>query len=99
MKYMIGRAEAEEEGEASSSSSNRQGMLTAKDDEIIISIDPMEGAREFVKGGIQNILCRFGITVNGVPVAGAMGLHMVHWNKIDIACGLISRTNEGAVVP
>ena len=99
MKYMIGRAEAEEEGEASSSSSNRQGMLTAKDDEIIISIDPMEGAREFVKGGIQNILCRIGITVNGVPVAGAMGLHMVHGNKIDIAYGMISRTNEGAVVP
>jgi 3'-phosphoadenosine 5'-phosphosulfate (PAPS) 3'-phosphatase len=58
--------------------------------EIIIFIDPMDGTREFVEGRIQNVQCLIGITYNGIPVAGAMGLPMVHETQIEIAYGLIS---------
>lgn len=60
-----------------------------KGDEIIIFIDPMDGTREFVEGRIQNVQCLIGITVNGIPVAGAMGIPMMHENQIEIAYGLI----------
>jgi len=63
---------------------------SSKKDEIIIFIDPMDGTREFVEGRIQNVQCLIGITVNGMPVAGAMGMPMVHGNQIEIAYGLIS---------
>jgi 3'-phosphoadenosine 5'-phosphosulfate (PAPS) 3'-phosphatase len=59
-------------------------------DEIIIFIDPMDGTREFVEGRIQNVQCLIGITFNGMPVAGAMGMPMVHETKIEIAYGLIA---------
>jgi len=65
---------------------------TAKD-EIIIFIDPMDGTREFVEGRIQNVQCLIGITLNGLPVAGAMGMPMVHEHQIEIAYGLISHEN------
>ena len=60
-----------------------------KGDEIIIFIDPMDGTREFVEGRIQNVQCLIGITINGKPVAGAMGIPMMHENQIEIAYGLI----------
>ena len=59
-------------------------------DEIIIFIDPMDGTREFVEGRIQNVQCLIGITLNGMPVAGAMGMPMVHDTQIEIAYGLIA---------
>lgn len=58
--------------------------------EIIIFIDPMDGTREFVEGRIQNVQCLIGNTYNGIPVAGAVGLPMVHTTQIEIAYGLIS---------
>ncbi len=73
--------------ENTASSSNATGQLH---DEIIIFIDPMDGTREFVEGRIQNVQCLIGITINGVPVAGAMGMPMVHDRQIEIAYGLIS---------
>jgi len=67
-----------------------------KGDEIIIFIDPMDGTREFVEGRIQNVQCLIGITLNGMPVGGVMGLPMVHGNQIEIAYGLISaKESEG----
>lgn len=69
--------------------------VNSKRDEIIIFIDPMDGTREFVEGRIQNVQCLIGITVNGMPVAGAMGMPMVHGNHIEIAYGLLSpKRNE-----
>jgi len=66
-----------------------------KGDEIIIFIDPMDGTREFVEGRIQNVQCLIGITINGKPVAGAMGIPMMHENQIEIAYGLIqSKSSE-----
>ena len=62
--------------------------------EIIIFIDPMDGTREFVEGRIQNVQCLIGITYNGIPVAGAMGLPMVRETQIEIAYGLISTKME-----
>jgi len=62
--------------------------------EIIIFIDPMDGTREFVEGRIRNVQCLIGITYNGIPVAGAMGLPMVHETQIEIAYGLISTKME-----
>ena len=72
--------------------------------EIIIFIDPMDGTREFVEGRIQNVQCLIGITYNGIPVAGAMGLPMVHETQIEIAYGLIStkmmkKNNVDEIVP
>lgn len=64
--------------------------LRTKRDEIVIFIDPMDGTREFVEGRIQNVQCLIGITLNGMPVAGAVGMPMVHENQIEIAYGLIS---------
>lgn len=65
--------------------------LRTKRDEIIIFIDPMDGTREFVEGRIQNVQCLIGVTLNGMPVAGAVGMPMVHENHIEIAYGLISQ--------
>jgi len=75
-----------------------------KGDEIIIFIDPMDGTREFVEGRIQNVQCLIGITINGKPVAGAMGIPMMHENQIEIAYGLIkskkkSESEEEEVIP
>ncbi|KAL7443352.1 hypothetical protein ACHAXH_009167 [Discostella pseudostelligera] len=67
-----------------------EGVEQHHHDEIIIFIDPMDGTREFVEGRIQNVQCLIGITVNGLPVAGAMGMPMVHDHQIEIAYGLIS---------
>lgn len=60
------------------------------EDEIIIFIDPMDGTREFVEGRVQNVQCLIGVVLNGLPVAGAVGLPMVHGNRIEIAYGLTS---------
>jgi 3'-phosphoadenosine 5'-phosphosulfate (PAPS) 3'-phosphatase len=64
-------------------------------DEIIIFIDPMDGTREFVEGRIHNVQCLIGITLNGRPVAGAMGMPMVHDAKIEVAYGLITLEGGG----
>ncbi|KAL9188197.1 hypothetical protein ACHAXT_006575 [Thalassiosira profunda] len=78
-------------------------VLAVKGDEVIIFIDPMDGTREFVEGRIQNVQCLIGITVNGRPIAGAMGLPMVHGSQIEIAYGMISTSgnasDSSAVVP
>lgn len=63
---------------------------SSKGDEIIIFIDPMDGTREFIEGRIQNVQCLIGITVNGMPVGGVMGMPMVHGSQIEVAYGLIS---------
>ena len=70
-------------------------------DEIIIFIDPMDGTREFVEGRIQNVQCLIGITLNGMPVAGAMGMPMVHDTQIEIAYGLIAleKNESESVIP
>lgn len=69
-------------------------VRTAKGDEIIIFIDPMDGTREFVEGRIHNVQCLIGITLNGMPVAGAMGLPMVHGDQIEIAYGMILPSSD-----
>ena len=70
-------------------------------DEIIIFIDPMDGTREFVEGRIQNVQCLIGITLNGMPVAGAMGMPMVHDTRIEVAYGMIAleRDESKLVIP
>jgi len=76
--------------------------LSSKSDQVIIFIDPMDGTREFVEGRIQNVQCLIGITLNGMPVAGAVGMPMVHGNDIEIAYGLISprdKNESSAAVP
>ncbi len=77
-------------GKQENSSSSSSSSSAGQHDEIIIFIDPMDGTREFVEGRIQNVQCLIGITVNGVPVAGAMGMPMVHDHQIEIAYGLLS---------
>mmetsp|Transcript_12801 Transcript_12801/g.18359 ORF Transcript_12801/g.18359 Transcript_12801/m.18359 type:complete len:504 (-) Transcript_12801:2660-4171(-) len=56
--------------------------------ELIIFIDPMDGTREFVENRIENVQCLIGITLNGKPIAGAVGMPMIHENKIEIAYGI-----------
>jgi 3'-phosphoadenosine 5'-phosphosulfate (PAPS) 3'-phosphatase len=60
----------------------------SKRNELIIFIDPMDGTREFVENRIENVQCLIGITLNGKPIAGAVGMPMVHENKIEIAYGI-----------
>ena len=87
-------------GEETAEGSSKKKLVGVKGDEIIIFIDPMDGTREFVEGRIQNVQCLIGITLNGMPVAGAMGMPMVHENQIEIAYGLISsqRNDDDGVV-
>ena len=59
-----------------------------KKNELIIFIDPMDGTREFVENRIENVQCLIGITYNGKPIAGAVGMPMIHENKIEIAYGI-----------
>jgi 3'-phosphoadenosine 5'-phosphosulfate (PAPS) 3'-phosphatase len=66
---------------SSESSSNKRN-------ELIIFIDPMDGTREFVENRIENVQCLIGITLNGKPIAGAVGMPMVHENKIEVAYGI-----------
>mmetsp|Transcript_31467 Transcript_31467/g.63468 ORF Transcript_31467/g.63468 Transcript_31467/m.63468 type:complete len:474 (+) Transcript_31467:86-1507(+) len=56
--------------------------------ELIIFIDPMDGTREFVENRIENVQCLIGITLNGKPIAGAVGMPMIHEDKIEIAYGI-----------
>ena len=56
--------------------------------ELIIFIDPMDGTREFVENRIENVQCLIGITYNGKPIAGAVGMPMIHEDKIEIAYGI-----------
>ena len=56
--------------------------------QLIIFIDPMDGTREFVENRIENVQCLIGITLNGKPIAGAVGMPMVHENKIEVAYGI-----------
>ncbi|KAL3768711.1 hypothetical protein ACHAWU_006812 [Discostella pseudostelligera] len=88
--------EPPESTEIGDSNISKQGESVTQHDEIIIFIDPMDGTREFVEGRIQNVQCLIGITVNGLPVAGAMGMPMVHDHQIEIAYGLITpqKTNN-----
>ena len=94
-RNMFGRPSAEGDGN-DENNSTQQRVPTSKGDEIIIFIDPMDGTREFVEGRIQNVQCLIGITVNGIPVGGAMGLPMVRANQIEIAYGLISPARSGS---
>ena len=41
---------------------------------IQIFVDPVDGTREFVEGRLQNVQTLIGITFNGWPCAGVMGL-------------------------
>ena len=61
---------------------------SSKRNELIIFIDPLDGTREFVENRIENVQCLIGITLNGKPIAGAVGMPMVHENKIEIAYGI-----------
>ncbi|KAL7531982.1 hypothetical protein ACHAWF_004002 [Thalassiosira exigua] len=88
LRDLFGRAKVGGNSEGGATSS-RAGVCS-KGDEIIIFIDPMDGTREFVEGRIHNVQCLIGVTVNGVPVAGAMGLPMVHANQIEVVYGLIA---------
>ena len=45
-----------------------------KSHELIVFIDPLDGTREYIENRIHNVQCLIGITVDGVPVAGAVGL-------------------------
>jgi len=62
--------------------------------ELIIFIDPMDGTREFVENRIENVQCLIGITLNGKPIAGAVGMPMIHENKIEIAYGIDLPSNS-----
>ena len=48
----------------------------------------MDGTREFVENRIENVQCLIGITLNGKPIAGAVGMPMIHEDKIEIAYGI-----------
>lgn len=43
-------------------------------DSIVVFIDPLDGTHEFVQGRVGNVQTLIGISVNGYPVAGLMGL-------------------------
>lgn len=42
--------------------------------QLILFIDPLDGTREYVENRIHNVQCLVGITLNGVVIAGAVGL-------------------------
>ena len=98
LRYLFGASTAATAATGASDargSSTRTRVVTSKDDQIVIFIDPMDGTREFVEGRIQNVQCLIGITLNGLPVAGAMGLPMVHGDQVEIAYGMISPNKSG----
>ncbi|KAL7487680.1 hypothetical protein ACHAW6_013242 [Cyclotella cf. meneghiniana] len=41
---------------------------------LIVFIDPLDGTREYIENRIHNVQCLIGITLNGIPIAGAVGL-------------------------
>lgn len=73
-----------------SSASSSESSPNNKRDQLIIFIDPLDGTREFVENRIENVQCLIGITLNGKPIAGAVGMPLVHDNKIEIAYGIDS---------
>jgi 3'-phosphoadenosine 5'-phosphosulfate (PAPS) 3'-phosphatase len=48
--------------------------MNSADQELIVFIDPLDGTREYIENRIHNVQCLIGITLNGVPIAGAVGL-------------------------
>ena len=56
-----------------SSSSSSQTTQT-QGDQLILFIDPLDGTREYIENRIHNVQCLVGITLNGVVIAGAVGL-------------------------
>ena len=51
-----------------------------------------EPFRQFVEGRIHNVQCLIGITVNGLPVGGAVGIMLVHERQIEVLYGLVSHS-------
>jgi 3'-phosphoadenosine 5'-phosphosulfate (PAPS) 3'-phosphatase len=49
-------------------------MNSSDNQELIVFIDPLDGTREYIENRIHNVQCLIGITLNGVPIAGAVGL-------------------------
>ena len=90
VQHMFDNTDEQQQSADTEHSAEKKKVIGKKGDEIIIFIDPMDGTREFVEGRIQNVQCLIGITLNGKPVAGAMGIPMMHTSKIEIAYGMIS---------
>lgn len=70
-----------------------------KRNQLIIFIDPMDGTREFVENRIENVQCLIGITLNGKPIAGAVGMPMLHEKKIEVAYGIDWPTDSEQEAP
>jgi 3'-phosphoadenosine 5'-phosphosulfate (PAPS) 3'-phosphatase len=49
-------------------------IANMNDAELIVFIDPLDGTREYIENRIHNVQCLIGITLNGIPIAGAVGL-------------------------
>jgi 3'-phosphoadenosine 5'-phosphosulfate (PAPS) 3'-phosphatase len=52
----------------------KTNQTSADNQELIVFIDPLDGTREYIENRIHNVQCLIGITLNGVPIAGAVGL-------------------------
>ena len=81
----------------SSSARSSEYSSNKKKDQLIIFIDPLDGTREFVENRIENVQCLIGITLNGKPIAGAVGMPLVHENKIEIAYGIDSPNDTSSL--
>ena len=46
----------------------------ASSHDLIVFVDPLDGTREYIENRIHNVQCLIGITRNGIPIAGAVGL-------------------------
>ncbi|EED91077.1 predicted protein [Thalassiosira pseudonana CCMP1335] len=72
----------------------RTTQQTASDD-LIVFIDPLDGTREYIENRIHNVQCLIGITCNGIPIAGAVGLPFgtgavnSEENEIEVAYGMV----------
>ncbi len=73
----------------SATETNRKETMDMAKKPVIIFIDPMDGTREFVENRVRNVQCLIGITFGGLPLGGAVGMPLVHRDKIEVAYGLV----------
>eukprot|EP00569_Conticribra_weissflogii_P019921 CAMPEP_0171425524 /NCGR_PEP_ID=MMETSP0881-20121228/3381_1 /TAXON_ID=67004 /ORGANISM="Thalassiosira weissflogii, Strain CCMP1336" /LENGTH=582 /DNA_ID=CAMNT_0011944859 /DNA_START=108 /DNA_END=1856 /DNA_ORIENTATION=+ len=76
-------------GNDSATGTTRKEPLDMVNKPVIIFIDPMDGTREFVENRVRNVQCLIGITYGGLPLGGAVGMPLVHRDKIEVAYGLV----------
>ncbi|KAL3791454.1 hypothetical protein HJC23_011510 [Cyclotella cryptica] len=81
----------------------QQQSMTGKKNKqynFIVFIDPLDGTREYIENRIHNVQCLIGITLNGIPIAGAVGLPFGSGsarddaNVIEVAYGWVMPKND-----